>query len=78
MHVKVSVEQALSIYQKLNYTITRKSGSHITITTPDGKFEYAMTLPHGAGKRFLTPFDVKRLKHALNNDIDALKRSIQT
>lgn len=80
---RVTLEEALKIYNRLGYITKLKAGSHVTIIAPfklpnsTSNFEYAMTLPHGSEKRFISPFDVKRLKYALNGDLNALIHCIK-
>ena len=73
---KVSVDDALSIYKKYGYSIRVKTGSHISITSGNG-FEFSLILPHKNGKRFIGPYDVKKLKFVVNNDIQGLINSIK-
>lgn len=75
-HSRITLNDAIKIYNKLGYNLRKKAGSHMTVTAPSG-FEYSLQLPHGNEKKFIHPFDVKRLQYAINGDMEGLMRAIK-
>ena len=74
--LKITTDDAIKIYQKLGYIVRKKSGSHMTVTHPEGLVEFSLKIPHGSEKRFITPEAVKTLQCAVFEDIPQLKQSL--
>ena len=75
-NARITAEEALKIYNKIGFSTRVKAGAHVTITTPKG-FEYSMTLPHRESGRFISHFDVRKLKCAILGDEEGLKNAIK-
>ncbi len=73
---RITVNEAVSVFRNFGYNVRAKSGSHMTVTAPDG-FEFSFTLPHGSEKRFINPNDVKKLKCIINGDRQGLISAIK-
>ena len=73
---RITVNEAISVLKNFGYKVRAKAGSHMTVTAPDG-FEFCLTLPHGSEKRFISPFDVKRLQCVINDDREGLLNAIR-
>lgn len=73
-NIKITADEAARIYQNLGYTITKKPGSHMTVTHPSG-FSFCLAIPHK--ERFIPEKRVKTLQCAVFEDIKQLLQSIQ-
>ena len=73
-NIKITIDEAVKIYQKLGYSTTQKAGSHITVTHPNG-FSFCLARPHG--DKFIPEKRVKTLQCAVFEDFKQLIQSIQ-
>ena len=72
--VKMTADVAISIYEKLGYTVTNKAGSHMTVRHPNG-FVFSIKLPHG-GEKNMPPEHIKTLQCAIFEDFKQLVHSL--
>ena len=72
--VKMTADVAISIYEKLGYTVTNKAGSHMTVRHPNG-FVFSIKLPHG-GEKNMPPEHIKTIQCAIFEDFPQLVHSL--
>ena len=70
-NIHLTFDEAAKIYRYLGYDVMMKRGSHAVIPL-DGKANLALPIPHK--DKYVSPFDIKRLKCVINGDLEgALK-----
>ena len=73
--MKITPDEAIKIYEKLGYSVSQKTGSHITLTHPKG-MKFPMVLPHGGEKRYISSENVRTLQCAVFEDFNKLVQSL--
>ncbi len=66
-HFNMSFNDVAAIYQELGYNIIFKGGSHAIIPLTE-TINIPLVIPHSS--KYVSPFDLKRLKYILNGEID--------
>ncbi|MCR5265931.1 MAG: hypothetical protein K6E29_04985 [Cyanobacteria bacterium RUI128] len=70
-HVHLSFDEVAKIYKYLGYDVLMRRGSHAIIPLNE-KANLPLPIPHK--DKYVSPFDIKRLKCIINGDIEgALK-----
>ena len=70
-HVHLTFDEVSKVYRYLGYDVLMKRGSHAVIPLTENT-NLPLPIPHK--DKYVSPFDIKRLKYVINGDIEnALK-----
>ena len=65
--IHLTFDEVAKIYGYLGYDVLMKRGSHAVIPVNE-QINIALPIPHK--DKYVSPFDIKRLKHMINGDIE--------
>ena len=72
--IKITIDDAIKIYESLGYVLNMKAGSHITVRHPQGPV-FSLQIPHG-GEKTLNNIAKRTLQCAVFEDLPKLIQSL--